>query len=61
MKKKTDSLFQTPPKKEILLLLSLSLSSGARAHRQKKTPTNTRFWARDGDYHPHNENIFGLI
>jgi hypothetical protein len=40
---------------------SLSLLSCARGHRQKKTPTNIWFWARDGDYYPQNENIFGLI
>jgi hypothetical protein len=33
---KTDSLFQTPPKKEEASSSSLSLSSRARAHRQKK-------------------------
>jgi len=57
---KADSLFQTPPKKEEASSSSLSLLSRARTAR-RKTPTNTRFWARDGDYHPQNENIFGLI
>jgi hypothetical protein len=50
----------TTEKRGGFFFFSLSPLARARTAR-RKTPTNTRFWARDGDYHPQNENIFGLI